>query len=159
MQYWIIVNEEPTGPFDLETVRQMKLDPSTSVWHAGLPDWTTASSLPELAGWLAPRLAAAVPAVPEIPVTDSAVPPIPDLPADNASCPPTYLGWSIAVTLLCCIPLGIVAIIYSSKVGTAWNEGRHADAIRYSETVEWLLMVSIVLGLVWLPFSFLPGLL
>lgn len=159
MQYWIIVNEEPTGPFDLEIVRGMGLDSSTPVWHTGLRDWTPAAEIPELADTLV--ISSAIPVVSQPTVATEAVPDIPaatDAPGDDTP-PPSYLGWSIAAMLLCCIPTGIAAIIYSSKVNSAWTQGRHDDARRYSEIVEWLLMITIVAGLVWAPFSFLPSLL
>ncbi len=157
MQYWIIVNEEPTGPFDLATLRQMNLGPDTPVWHTGLPDWTVASRLPELHDSLSAPVGA-----------DAYVPPVPanhnDADGTQASAghedpgtrPPSYMIWAIVATILCCVPVGIAAIIYSSKVNPAWHEGRFDDARRYSEITEWLLMITIVAGLVWAPFSFLP---
>lgn len=71
---------------------------------------------------------------------------IPDEP-----CPPAYLAWSIIVTILCCMPLGIAAIVCSAQVKQAYNRGNLEKARKMSNWAQWLIMLSIVLGLVWLP--------
>ena len=38
--------------------------------------------------------------------------------------PNNYLVWSILVTIFCCIPFGIVAIVKSSQVNGLWAQGR-----------------------------------
>ena len=43
---------------------------------------------------------------------------------------PNYLWQSIIVTLLCCLPLGIPAIIYATKVHTKLLQGDVAGALR-----------------------------
>ena len=70
-------------------------------------------------------------------------------------CPPTYLVWSILSIFLCCIPLGIVAVIYSSKVRPAYDRGDYAGACRASETAMWWLIATIILGLISAPFFFI----
>ena len=42
--------------------------------------------------------------------------------------PDNYLVWAILCTILCCLPLGIVSIIYSSKVDGLYNAGDFAGA-------------------------------
>lgn len=43
---------------------------------------------------------------------------------DPANKPPdNNLVWAILCTVLCCLPLGIVAIIKSTKVNELWNQG------------------------------------
>lgn len=222
MQIWIIKNEEPTGPFDVNEVRRMKLDPATPVWFEGLADWRPISAVPELADCIAgavpepveekselsevtevkvaeidipevdvemPEEPSAdipeVPAVevpeepvveiPEEPTVEVSVEPeparvMPEVPADNdddefyetaenivnekpASPPPNYLVFSIVVLIFCCLPTGIVALVYSTKVNSAWYGGDHDRARRYSEMAEWWIQITIVLGLIWTAFS------
>lgn len=38
-------------------------------------------------------------------------------------CPPTYLALSIIVTVLCCLPFGIVGIVKSSNVSKEYAAG------------------------------------
>ena len=42
--------------------------------------------------------------------------------------PNTNLVWGILTTLLCCWPLGIVSIVYASKVSGLWFQGRYEEA-------------------------------
>lgn len=65
--------------------------------------------------------------------------------------PPAYLVWSIIVTILCCMPLGIAAIVCSAQVKQAYNRGNMEKARKMSEWAQWCIILSIVLGLVWLP--------
>ncbi len=68
-------------------------------------------------------------------------------------CPPAYLAVSIIAMLLCCTPLGIVSVIYSSKVKSAYYRGDLAKAKRCSESAQWWIIATIVLGLLWIPFQ------
>ena len=44
--------------------------------------------------------------------------------------PDNYLVWSILSTVLCCLPLGIVAIIKSTQVNTLWAQGQYDAALQ-----------------------------
>lgn len=68
-------------------------------------------------------------------------------------CPPAYLVWSIIVTLLCCMPLGVAAIIFSAQVKQAYNRGNLAKAEKMSEWAQWMIILSIVLGLITMPLQ------
>ena len=77
---------------------------------------------------------------------------------DMSQCPPTNLGWSIATTIACCVPLGIVAIVLSLKVKPAYRSGDTAKALKWSEWSAWACIASIILGLIFSTiFSFVPG--
>ena len=74
-------------------------------------------------------------------------------------CPPTNLVWAIISTVLCCLPAGIVAIVYAVKVTNKYNAGDIEGAKRASETGAWWCIASIILGLIAQPFlSLLPSL-
>jgi hypothetical protein len=46
---------------------------------------------------------------------------------------------------LCCLPLGIVSIVYSSKVSGLWNTGRYAEAHEAAENAKkWAIISAIV---------------
>lgn len=53
MKYWIIIDEKPHGPYELDELGGMGLTPETPVWHSGMDDWQPASEIPSLAGCLA----------------------------------------------------------------------------------------------------------
>ena len=72
-----------------------------------------------------------------------------------AKYPPTNLVWAILSTICCCLPAGIVAIIYSVKVSNKFSMGDFEGAERASETSAWWCIASIVLGIISLPLAYL----
>lgn len=180
-EYWIIRDGNQEGPFSREQMLAMELEPSTPVWRTGLPDWTTAGELADLiptpdsepaatAGEPAQSWEPTPPPIPQPSAADAApfgpaqptgVPRIPfgpaaPLPGQRHTEPaPTYLGWSVAATLLCCTVLGIVAIIYAVKVRNANDRGEYDAAWRYHSTLELWLITAITLGIITAPFSML----
>lgn len=75
----------------------------------------------------------------------------------NIQRPENYLVWSILSTLLCCLPLGIAAIIFSCKVDSEWNAGNHEAAVKASEQAKQLILFSVIGGVVIFVFSFIFG--
>lgn len=61
---------------------------------------------------------------------------------------PNYLWQSIVVTVLCCLPLGIPAIVYASKVNNALMQGNQAAAKQASDTAKMWCIISLVAGIV-----------
>ena len=70
-------------------------------------------------------------------------------------CPPTNLVWAIIATVLCCMPAGIIAIVYALKVSTRYREGDIKGAERASETGAWWCIASIILGIIVPPLMML----
>lgn len=48
MKYYIVVNKERKGPYSIEQLKLMKIQPNTKVWRKGMDDWTSVSDVPEL---------------------------------------------------------------------------------------------------------------
>lgn len=64
--------------------------------------------------------------------------------------PNNYLLWAILVTIFCCIPFGIVGIVYALKVDTAWDEGLYGTAEEYSKKARnWTLWGAIISVLIY----------
>ena len=78
-----------------------------------------------------------------------------DQPSPAEPCPPTNLVWAIISTVLCCLPAGIVAIVYATKVTSKYRAGDIEGAKRASETGAWWCIASIVLGILYTPFAML----
>ena len=56
-------------------------------------------------------------------------------------CPPTYLALSIIVTVLCCLPFGIVGIVKSSSVSKEYALGNYIGAQEASKQAKtWSLI-------------------
>lgn len=153
MNYWIIVNDTRLGPMALEQLLATPgIGPDTPVWREGLPDWTTLSRLPELASINRPA-----PAPSAAPY--HAYAPGAPAPADEEPMPPTYLVWAIIATLCCCLPTGVVALIYASKVSPLYLRGDFKGSREASEKAGWWVIITFVCGLIWAPFSVIWSLL
>lgn len=154
MQYWINHNGVQSGPVDLEGLKELGLTSRAYVWHEGLADWVKITQLPELQGlyeMVENEPATAVLGQPHEPQQPQQLQPQPqsvEQPKENEPCPPTNLVWAIISTVLCCIPTGIVAIIYALKVSNKYREGDIEGAKRASETGAWWCIASIILGIV-----------
>lgn len=73
---------------------------------------------------------------------------------------PNHLVWAILATLFCCLPFGIVSIVYASKVDGLRLSGNLHGAIEMSDKARnWALlaMLSPLIGVV-LWFLFFGGL-
>jgi predicted secreted protein len=70
----------------------------------------------------------------------------PQQPAGQA--PNNYLVWSILVTLFCCLPLGIVAIVKSSQVNGLWAQGQYAEAQAAADSAKKFVTWSAIIGVV-----------
>ncbi|TDD64697.1 CD225/dispanin family protein, partial [Actinomadura darangshiensis] len=62
--------------------------------------------------------------------------------------PPNHLAWAIATTILCCLPAGIVSIVYAAQVNSKWMSGDHAGAHRASNNAKTWAIVSAVVGVI-----------
>lgn len=88
---------------------------------------------------------AAVP--PPSPAAPAAPPVTPDTAAKEQ--PKSYLWAAILVTILCCTPLGIVAIVYSASVGSRNSAGDRQGAERASRMAQTWIIASFVVGVLW----------
>ena len=60
--------------------------------------------------------------------------------------PPNYLAWAIITTILCCLPFGIVSIIYASQVNNKWVAGDFTGAASASKNAKIWAWVSFAAG-------------
>ena len=170
MKVWIHINGVQQGPYTLEQLEAMRLPAATPVWYEGLPQWVPACQAPALA----PLYGGAAPAARPEAETREPVEEIVEVesPAAEASFaaasyaqatpasdvparPATFLVWSIVLTLCCCTPFSIAAIVCGAITNTRYNRGDYAGARRMSHATEWLVIISITLGIVGLPISLL----
>lgn len=62
--------------------------------------------------------------------------------------PENNLVWAILCTVLCCLPLGIVAIIKANSVDTLWASGDHEGAAKAAEEARKWSMIGAISGFV-----------
>ena len=72
---------------------------------------------------------------------------------------PNYLVQAILVTIFCCLPLGIVAIIFAAQVNGKVAAGDIAGAQSSSRTARTLVIVPVIVGAVVIGIALLAGLL
>lgn len=136
MEYYILVNGGKQGPFSLEELYTKKISPNTMVWKTGMTDWTMAKNMPELADLLA-----SLP--PEPPEFNTGK----EQGSNQVTMPKTWLVESILVTLFCCLPFGIVGIVYSTQISSFYNHGNFAAAEEASRNAGKWTKIGFFTGL------------
>lgn len=127
----------------LAAVANGTVSAETYVWQEGMPDWVKAKSVP---GLLPQNAAPAAPFQPP-PLTPTGQGPWPVVPAYAPPKPANNLGWAIAVTILCCWPAGIPAIVYAAQVDSKWNRGDFVGATQAASNAKTWMLVSFIGGL------------
>lgn len=74
-------------------------------------------------------------------------PPPGDTAAPNV---PNYLVFAILVTIFCCIPFGIVAIVFAAQVNSKLAAGDVAGAEEASRKAKTWCYVSLFVGIAWI---------
>lgn len=121
-------------------VADRRLSASEFVWREGMTQWMPFSQVPELsAGGVIPSFQQGNPYSPP-----QAHPSAYRL---GEPSPPSYLWQSIVVTLLCCLPFGIPAIVYASRVESLAASGDLPGARKASANAKTWCWVSFGLGL------------
>lgn len=147
MEWFYSKNGAQLGPVSREDLLQKKIRgevlPSDLVWKQGMDDWKPLAQVAELAGGPPPSM--------------SSYPPVnmqgfaPQI--------PNYLWQSIAVTLLCCVPFGVVSIIYATKVDGLVARGDIAGAMAASKNARLWVNLSVGSFLIIIVLAVLGGLL
>jgi interferon-induced transmembrane protein len=75
--------------------------------------------------------------------------------------PANYLVWAILTTVLCCLPLGVVSIVFSSQVNTKWGQGDWAGAQASSKKAKNFAIWSAIVGgtgiAIWIVLAVIGG--
>jgi len=150
MQWYYSKNGVQLGPVGMAELRAKlatgEVSPAELVWRDGMADWVPASQVPELMGQTAPVTAvpggSSSPYAPPVQVTAVGTPG-----TGGESYIPNYLWQSIVVTVLCCLPFGIPAIVYAAKVDSLRASGDIPGAMQASANAKMWAWVSFGCGL------------
>jgi len=78
----------------------------------------------------------------------------PQVPGPQGAPPPNYLVWAILTTIFCCLPLGVVSIVFSTQVNSKWAMGDVAGAEAASANAKkfamWAAIVQVALAILYL---------
>lgn len=74
--------------------------------------------------------------------------PIPGAPINPPPYVPNYLVQAILTTIFCCLPFGIVGIVYAAQVNGKLAVGDYAGAVQTSNQAKMWCWISLGVGLV-----------
>ena len=141
-EYWVARNGERYGPYSLEQLTEYyksgQVLPSDQVCRPGSQEWVIASSMSELSN---------------LSNTSQAPPTL------NQNVPNASLVGPILVTLFCCMPFGIVGIVYAAQVQSkvAGNDiaGAQASATAAKNWTMWGFIIGLLPNLIFFGIAFL----
>lgn len=147
------------GPFNIDELKSKKITSDTMIWFSGLPDWVEAGKIPAL-GFLfgnpqtntqqsAPQQQQqARPATPQQSMYQSNVygqygAPRRDNNVEVRPMPKSWLIESVLATVFCIHVFGVVAIIYASKVESAYYAGDYETSEDSSKKAKMWLFIGL----------------
>lgn len=156
MQWYYSESGNQVGPVSEEELRSKIASGAVKsddlVWHDGLANWQPVAQTPELATALVASAPAEFGPPAGGPPASPYQPPVAHSPANMGMHAgidiPSYLWQSIVVTILCCWPLGIPAIVYAAKVDGLKRTGDTQAAMAASNSAKTWCWVAFGLGLV-----------
>ena len=151
LNYGKLFLPEPKGPVSPEELISNGVMKNSLVWKNGMAQWLPAGEIHEIAK-LFTNETSATSTPPPFPPTP------PHSPVNNNTKPDNWLVWAILSTILCCLPLGIVSIIYATKVDNLWNPGQQEEAIKASNTARLFFFLALGGGVLALIIGFISDL-
>ena len=142
--YYLTPQNEQRGPVDASQLSTYGVNANTMVWTEGMPQWAPASQVPELRPFLAP--AVPQPAPPPTPQPAYAAPQQ-SAPQTATQKPGNNMALAVLTTILCCLPLGIVSIVYAQKVDGLYFAGDYAGALEASKNARKWAIIGMIAGI------------
>ena len=147
-EYWVARDGERYGPYThdklVEYYKSGEILPTDQVCRPGTQEWVVASSMSELSDNAPP--AAPATAKPSAP---------------TGVIPNIGLAGPILVTLFCCLPFGVISIVYATQVPTkvAANDmaGAELAATTARNWMTWGLIAGVVSYVLFLAFWLFVG--
>ncbi|WP_263358238.1 CD225/dispanin family protein [Acidicapsa ligni] len=144
MENWYLQKgDQRFGPMTLDALKEMvaagQVAPNDLVWTTGMASWLPANTQ---AWYFSPESTPTSISGPYSSEQGS----IYGGQSYAATPPPSLTGWSVAVIFFCCLPGGIVALIYSNKAKKQWALGNFTEAQEAHKTAKTTLIVSAIAG-------------
>lgn len=177
MKYYISQNGQPAGPYEPQELLQQGLTINSQVWNETMAGWQSAGQVPELATLLGSNMMPQMPpqpAAPAYPQYQQTQQPqyggayvqpqyAQQQPYQQPMgvMPDTHMVGAILVTLFCCLPFGIIAIVKASNVSSCYNRGDYNGAVNASNEaskwIKWSIIGAIVGTLLYVLFVVVLG--
>lgn len=141
--YYVSSEGKQSGPISASDFKEYGISENTYVWCKGMAQWVKANEVDELKPFFEES---SIPPIPPVFVQGSTRETMASTQQEKLQKPENYLPYAIAATLLCCIPIGVVAIIHANKVDTAWNMGKYDEAEELSKKAKMWLWITVGVG-------------
>lgn len=158
--FYIDYDNAQKGPLTLGQLIDQKISRSTLVWHEELPSWVEAGSISEIDEKLR-EIEISQPEVTPPPVPTIDTPLFEQYKTQNfeqkqeekqiEKQPKTWFVESLLATLLCCMPLGIISLIFSLLSSDAWSKSDYKSALKYSNKAGLWFKITIILSVILIP--------
>lgn len=165
--FYLTLQNEQKGPVEASQLTALGVNANTLVWTEGMAQWAPAGQVQELASFFAPTAQPATPPTPSYAAQQVAPQPAPQ-PAQQAAPqsvvyvqtnpsgtsqpampkPGSNMVLAVLTTVCCCLPLGIVGIVYASKVDGLYFAGDYAGALSAAKSARTWSVIGIVASLV-----------
>lgn len=142
--FYLDKNNQQQGPISPQQFYAYDVTAETLVWCSGMDNWTRAGNIRELQDFISKRSSNTTPPPP--PHTHYAQQPYQGSPMQP--CPDSHMVWAVLSTVCCCLPLGIVAIIYASKVQDLYMCGNYIGAVEASNKAKTWSIISAITGFI-----------
>ncbi|MDR0353651.1 MAG: CD225/dispanin family protein [Opitutaceae bacterium] len=166
MTYHVARNNQQLGTFSKEEVAARyasgEILPTDLVWTEGMANWQPAAQVFGPPAPPPPPTSAPAGMPPPIVPTGAATPMPPAYDSTpRPAKPENYLVWAILTTILCCLPFGIVSIIFATQVDSKYTSGDYAGAEASSKKAKLFAIVSacsaLALGVLYILFIVVLG--
>lgn len=141
--FYADANNQPQGPYELDYLQQLAaqgiIKPETYVVEEGGSAW---KAYRDISLSFAPPSSQPPPALQQV---------------YNSQTVPTYLVQSILVTLFCCLPFGIVSIVYAAQVSSKLAGGDYEGAMKSSKNAKLWSWLGFGFGLLMIVAYFFVG--
>lgn len=148
--YYLTPQNEQRGPVDASQLSAYGVNANTMVWTQGMPQWAPAGQVPELKSFFPAAPPSPSYAMPQQ-APQSMVYAQTNVPGTNQPTMPkpgNNMVLAVLTTVLCCLPLGVVSIIYASKVDSLYNAGDYDGAVSAAKSARTWALVGLIGGIV-----------
>lgn len=165
MLYYYVDSDGATkGPFPLNYFKTNHINGHSWIWHEGLPQWIEAHTIPSLRQYMRNDIPVSFSAKKgvidfekermHIPSKD--ILPQTELDVLRSRVPKTWLIEAILITIFCCIPFGVVAIVYASRVAPFWRRGLYGESIAASNKAGMWVKITVTITIImWILYTVL----
>lgn len=165
MLYYFIDSDGITqGPVTLNHFKENHINGHSWVWHEGLPQWVEAHTVPSLRSYMRSDLPISFSTKKgivdfgkeRIKTPNAAILTQSEMDQLRSRIPKSWLIESILVTVFCCVPFGIVGIVYASRVATYWRKGFFAESLGAAKVAAFWVKLSVSITiLIWVIYALL----